>query len=72
MSEKKPFENFLEFSGLGIEMAVSVLIGLGLGLLFDNYFSTSPWGILVGTLLGVAAAMKKIIDLAISEEKRDK
>lgn len=72
MSEKKPFENFLEFSGLGIEMAVSVLIGLGLGLLFDNYFKTSPWGILVGTLFGVAAAMKKIIDLAISEEKRDK
>lgn len=72
MSQKKPLNNFLEFSGLGIEMAAAVLIGLGLGMLFDNYFKTSPWGIVVGTLFGVAAAMKKIIELAISEEKQDK
>lgn len=36
----------VRLSAVGMELVVSILIGLGLGLLVDKYFKTSPWGML--------------------------
>lgn len=70
MSEQKNFKTFAELSGIGIEMAAAAIIGMLLGILFDRYVGTSPWGLIVGTILGIAAAIKRIIDIVLAQENK--
>jgi len=49
---------------LGLRLGVSVIIGVGLGALADNWLHTSPIFILVGVVLGVGAAMYTIWEVA--------
>ena len=42
---------------LGIRLGVSVAIGLGGGLILDNWLHTLPLFTLVGMVLGIGAAM---------------
>ncbi|MGI6161248.1 MAG: AtpZ/AtpI family protein [Christensenellales bacterium] len=52
------------FSQIGITMAACVLIGVFLGRFLDNLLNTSPWLLLLFSLLGVGAALKALFDLA--------
>ena len=47
-------------SHIGITIASCVLVGVLLGKLLDGLFGTSPWLLLVFSLLGVGAAIKEI------------
>ena len=62
-------------SSLGIEIGVAVGFGLFVGYQADDYFSTSPVGILVGMLIGMFAAarsVQKTLRLyALAEERAD-
>jgi ATP synthase protein I len=49
---------------LGIRLGVSVIIGLGGGLLLDSWLRTSPIFTLIGMVLGIGAAMYTIWDVA--------
>jgi ATP synthase protein I len=49
---------------LGIRLGVSVILGLGGGLLLDNWLHTSPIFTLIGMVLGIGAAMYTIWDVA--------
>jgi F0F1-type ATP synthase assembly protein I len=49
---------------LGLRLGISVVLGLGLGLIVDNWLRTSPLFTLVGMVLGIAAAMYTIWDVA--------
>lgn len=49
---------------IGLTLALSVGIGIGLGLLLDRHFKTN-WIVIPGTLLGVAAGFKQLIDAVI-------
>jgi F0F1-type ATP synthase assembly protein I len=55
---------------LGMRLGVSVLLGLGLGLLADNWLNTNGLLILVGLLVGAAAAMYTIWDVARDAMRR--
>lgn len=55
---------------LGVRLGVSVILGLGLGLVVDNWLRTSPVFTLVGIVLGVAAAMYTIWDVAREAMRR--
>jgi F0F1-type ATP synthase assembly protein I len=48
---------------LGLRLVVSILLGLGLGLLLSDWFGSSLY-VLLGLTLGVAAAMYTIWDVA--------
>jgi ATP synthase protein I len=43
------------FSSLGLSVALSIFIGLGIGVFLDRYFDTSPWLMLIFMVLGIAA-----------------
>lgn len=60
--EKKARDTYLgaRLASLGIEMGVCVVFGLGLGYWIDDYFSSSPWGILGGLVFGLSAAARSI------------
>ena len=51
----------LDGMSLSIEMAGSVVLGWYLGKLFDEYFVTSPWGMLFFVLAGCIAAGKVVM-----------
>jgi len=55
---------------LGIRLGISVILGLGGGLLLDGWLRTSPIFTLVGMVLGIAAAMYTIWDVAKDAMRR--
>jgi len=57
------------FSSLGFSVALSVFIGLGVGVFLDRYFDTSPWLMMVFLLLGIAAGFRNI-GLAIKKSRK--
>lgn len=42
-------------SGVGLTLVISTVLGLYGGLALDRWLGTSPWLMLVGLLLGIAA-----------------
>lgn len=59
---------FAAFSQIGFTMAASVLIGVLVGKYLDELFGSSPWLLIIGSLLGVIAALKSLF--AISNDKQ--
>ena len=55
---------------LGIRLGVSVAIGLGGGLLVDNWLRTIPVFTLIGMVLGIGAAMVTIWSVARDAMRR--
>ena len=55
---------------LGIRLGVSVILGLGGGLLLDSWLHTSPIFTLIGMALGIGAAMYTIWDVARDAMKK--
>ncbi|MCL2399468.1 MAG: AtpZ/AtpI family protein [Defluviitaleaceae bacterium] len=53
-----------QLSQIGITMVVCILIGVFSGRFLDNIFNTSPWLLLIFSLLGAGAAFKYIYDLS--------
>jgi F0F1-type ATP synthase assembly protein I len=49
---------------LGFRLGISVILGLGGGLLLDSWLHTSPIFTLIGMALGIGAAMYTIWDVA--------
>ena len=57
------------YSSLGFSVALSVFIGLGLGLWLDRKLDTSPWLMLIFLGFGIAAAYRNI-GLAIKKSRK--
>ena len=55
---------------LGIRLGISVILGLGGGLLLDSWLRTSPLFTLIGMVLGIGAAMYTIWDVARGAMRR--
>lgn len=49
------------FASLGMSVALSIFIGLGLGLWLDKKFDTNPVLMFVGLILGIVAGFSNII-----------
>ncbi|MEM9996505.1 MAG: AtpZ/AtpI family protein [Bacteroidota bacterium] len=48
---------------VGIQVGLTMAMMAGLGYLVDNWLGTSPWGILLGSLLGVIAVFVVLVRL---------
>ena len=49
---------------LGLRLGISVVLGVGGGLLLDSWLRTSPIFTLIGMVVGIGAAMYTIWDVA--------
>ena len=56
------------YSSLGFSVALSIFIGLGIGVYLDRRFDTSPWLTLVFLGFGIAAGYRNI-GLAIRKSR---
>jgi ATP synthase protein I len=55
---------------LGLRLGISVILGLGGGLVVDNWLRTLPLFTLIGVALGIGAAMYTIWDVARDAMRR--
>ena len=66
--DRRPWRELAFYSSLGFSVALSIFIGLGIGVYLDRRFDTSPWATLVGLALGIGAAFRNI-GLAIRKSR---
>ena len=60
-NNKKPV-NWMQYSGLGFQIVVTILIFLWLGTKLEDHFGiNSPYGQLLGTFLGIFASLYNVI-----------
>jgi ATP synthase protein I len=57
------------FSTIGLSVALSIFIGLGIGVYLDRRWGTSPWLTLLFLVLGIAAGYRNI-GLAIKKSRK--
>jgi ATP synthase protein I len=57
------------YSSIGLSVALSIFIGLAIGVYLDGKFDTSPWLTLIFLVLGIAAGYRNI-GLAIKKSRR--
>lgn len=51
-------------SSIGLVLALSIIIGWAIGSLLDRHFGTSPWLMLIFTLMGIAAGFIELVKIA--------
>jgi ATP synthase protein I len=66
---KKLFRELWFYSSLSFSIALSIVIGLGIGYWLDKRFDTSPWFTLIFLGLGVIAGFRNIY-LALQRSRR--
>ncbi len=66
---KKYISQLGYYSTLGLQVAFSIFIGLGLGYWIDQKFSTSPWFLIIFLIFGIIAAYRNI-GLAIKKIRK--
>ncbi len=65
-------KDWVRYGGVGVEMLASVLIGALGGYGLDYLFTTRPWLMMVGFILGSVAGFRSIFRLIRSDqEKKD-
>ncbi len=60
-----------KFASLGLEMALSVVIGLIVGALLDKKLNTYPWLTLLFLLFGFAAGFRSLLRAARKAAKEE-
>ena len=46
------------YASVGIEIGVSIVLGMGIGWWIDVEFDVGPWGLFIGMAFGMAAAVR--------------
>lgn len=69
---KDPFQlnKYAELTGIGIEMAASMVLPVVLGVYLDHRFESTPWGVLIGVFLGMVSMALKLYKVAVSSNKK--
>ncbi len=61
--------NWGRYLGLGLEVAVGTALGAVVGIWLDRRFDWSPWGVMVGSLVGLTAGMYLLLKEALRANK---
>jgi ATP synthase protein I len=68
--ERRAFYRELgKYSALGLEMAISVIVGAVIGYYLDKWLGTKPWLMVVWTGFGFAAGFRSLYRAAVKSGK---
>ena len=70
-NKKDVIRSLISYSSLGLEMGLSVAIGIGMGYFLDRYFKTYPYMTIIFMIFGIIAAFKTIFVLLKKIGKED-
>ncbi|MBF0280844.1 MAG: AtpZ/AtpI family protein [SAR324 cluster bacterium] len=54
---------WIQFSAMGLELGLSVIVGLLVGEFLDKQFGTEPWLLLLFLIFGLAAGFRSVYRL---------
>jgi ATP synthase protein I len=57
------------YSALGLELAISVLVGVAIGYYLDKWLGTAPWLLILWTGIGFAAGVRSLYRAALRSGK---
>ncbi len=63
------FRELGRYSALGLEMAISVVVGLAIGYYLDKWLGTSPWLTILWLGFGFAAGVRSLYRAALRAGK---
>ena len=66
---ENPWRRLLQFSTSGLEMGLSVVLGLLIGNYLDRWLNTAPWMLVLFLMLGFAAGFRRLFSLARQYQK---
>jgi ATP synthase protein I len=66
---RRAIKELAYFSSLGLSVALSIFIGLAIGVYLDRRWGTSPWFTLIFLVLGILAGFRNI-GLAIKKARK--
>jgi ATP synthase protein I len=69
--KKETLYSFLTYGTLGLEMGLSLVIGLAIGYYLDRRFGTAPIFLIIFMIFGILAGMKRIYTLWKKAERED-
>ena len=67
----KLLKQFASYSTLGLEMGLSVAVGVGIGYYLDKWLKTEPWFLIIFIFFGVAAGFRRLYRAAKRLQKED-
>lgn len=66
-----PLRGLLKASMVGLDLVVYTFVGFAMGYYLDKWLHTSPWLLMVFTILGIAAGFRQLFRLAKDAKKQD-
>lgn len=66
--DRKELARYLALSQVGVEMVVPII----LGLVVDWYFNLTPWGVVVGAVLGLIVGLVHLVQLTSQDDAKPK
>lgn len=77
MTKDNPLVTYAKYSAVGIEFAVAAVVGVVGGNYIDTSFGTAPWGIILGSLLGLASGFYRLVAVlkersTLNEQQNDR
>jgi len=68
---KDIIRSLLSYSSLGIEMGLSVAIGIALGFFLDKVFKTYPYLTIIFMIFGIVSGFRTVYRIAKKMERKD-
>lgn len=61
----------MSYSSLGLEMGLSVAIGIGIGFYLDKVFKTYPYLTIIFTVFGIISGFRTVLRIAKRMQRED-
>lgn len=68
---KKAFDQISRYGTVGLELGISVAIGIVMGFYLDKWLGTSPWLTIIMMLCGTISGFKRIYSALKEIEKEE-
>jgi F0F1-type ATP synthase assembly protein I len=59
-NQAEAYKTYIKTSAVGLEVGLSIAVAALLGYFADKYFESSPWGMIIGVVIGSIAAGKRL------------
>ena len=53
--------SYMDVASVGLSFALAIVFGVGGGWWLDKQFGWSPWGVRIGLVLGIIAAVRNVV-----------
>ncbi len=75
MAKENSLLTYGKYSTIGLEFAVAAIVGVVGGNYIDSHFGTTPWGVFIGAILGLASGFYRLVivlqEISARREQQD-